>query len=219
MKSQFAKFSMQQGDGSGNGGYVPDHIAAMNNWSSALDGNDSRANHNQPPQPPRSGLLSNWNAGNMQGSPSQPQPPQQPGAPNPDSIVEQDTLEQRIVQQQPRPSLTPPPQQYQQAWQMGQAPQPVNPQVYMNGPASPRESGITPYSTIFPNGPVPPAMQMPPVQQPVSQALNPSLYPPMMNGPTTNAPVMSMPGYAQVPMQSMGGYNGYPGPGGPPYMQ
>lgn len=101
---------------------------------------------------------------------------------------------------------------------MGQAPQQVNPQAYMNGPVSPRESGITPYTSIFPNGPVS-AMQMPPMQLPVSQPLNPALFPPA-NGPTTNAPVMSMPGYAQVPMQSMGGYNGngYPGAGGPPYM-
>lgn len=205
---------MQQGDGNG---HMPDHIAAMNNWSSDLNGNDPRANHNQqpPPQPPRSGLLSNWNAGNVQGPPPQPQP----GAQNFNAILDQDTLEQRIVQ--PQPSLTPQPQSYQQqAWQIGQAPQPVNPQAYMHGPASPRESGIMPYTSIFPNGPVPPAMQMPPVQLPVSQPLNPALFPPM-NGPTTNAPVMSMPGYAQVPMQSMGGYNGngYPGAGQPPYMQ
>jgi LCP family protein required for cell wall assembly len=56
------------------------------------------------------------------------------------------------------------------------------------------------------------------MQRPVSQSLNPPLYPPMY-GPNTNAPVMSMPGYAQVPMQPMGGNGGYPGAGGPPYMQ
>ncbi len=95
---------------------------------------------------------------------------------------------------------------------MGPTQQPVNPQAFMNGPVSPRESGITPNSAIFPNQPV---------QLPVSQPLNPPLYPPMY-GPNTNAPVMSMPGYAQVPMQPMGpmgGNGGYPGAGGPPYMQ
>ncbi len=100
---------------------------------------------------------------------------------------------------------------------MGQAPQPVNPQAFMNGPVSPRESGITPYASIFPNQPVSPAMQAQPAQFPISQPLNPSLYPPMY-GPVTNAPVMSMPGYAQVPMQPLGGNGGYPGAGGPPYM-
>ena len=212
MKSQFVKFTKQQGNGNG---YVPDHIAAMNNWSSAPNGNDPGANQ-QPAPPSRSGLLSNWNAGNVQVPPSQPQPPPQPGARHPNSIVEQDTLEQRSVQRQPVPPLPPLPRQ--QAWQMGQAPQPVNPQAFMNGPVSPRESGITPYTSIFPNQPVSPAMQAQSAQFPISQPLNPSSYPPMY-GPITNAPVMPVPGYAQVPMQPVGGNGGYPGAGGPPYMQ
>src|SRR5258708_39549446 len=57
-------------------------------------------------------------------------------------------------------------------------------------------------------------MQYQPVQLPVSQPLNPPMY-----GPHTNAPVMSAPGYAQVPMQPLRGNEGYPGAGGPTYRQ
>jgi len=205
------KFTKQQGNGNG---YVPDHIAAMSNWSSVSNGNDPWANQ-QPAPPSRSGLLSNWNAGNVQGPRSQSQPPQPPGPRHPDSIVEQDTLEHRSVQRQPQPPFA---SQSQQSWQVGQVHQPVNPQAFMNGPVSPRESGITLSSSLFPNQPISSAMLPQPVQLPVSQPLNPSLYPSMYR-PNTNAPVMPMSGYAQVPMQPVGGNGGYPGAGGPPYMQ
>ena len=116
---------------------------------------------------------------------------------------------------QPAPSRPLMPLQPGQVWQNQQA---VNPQAFMNGPVSPRESGITPYSSIFPNQPVSPVTQgqsFQPVQLPLSQPLNPTFYPPTY-GPNTNVPVM--PGYAQVPMQPTGGKMGYPGTGGPPYM-
>ena len=213
------KFQTQQGK---DNGYVPDHIAALNSWSSARNSNHSH--RNQQPAPPasppqadasRSGLLSNWNSANPQGSSFQPQPqaPSQAGSRNSDAFVEQDTLEQRSVQ--PAPSLPPMPLQPRQVWQNPQA---VNPQAFMNGPVSPRESGITPYSSIFPNQPVAPTTSgrsFQPVQYPVSQPLNPTFYPPTY-GPNTNVPVM--PGYAQVPMQPAGGNMGYPGAGGPPYI-
>src|SRR5260370_36357860 len=186
----------------------------MNKWSSVSNRNDSGANQpQQPQQRPTSGLLSNWNAGDVQN----PQPQRQAGAQQSNFIVEQDTLEERIVQPYQSQQL-PQPQQPQRAWQMGPVAQPVNPQAFTNGPISPRESGITPYSTIFPNEPVPPAMQSLPVQQPASQPF----YPPMYGGPNTNGPVMPRPGYAQVPRQPVGGYggySGYPGAGGPPDMQ
>ena len=214
MKSQFVKFNTQQGSGNGD---VPDHIVPMNKWSSVSNRNDSGANQPQQSQKrPTSGLLSNWNAGDVQG----PQPQRQAGAQQSNFIVEQDTLEQRIVQPPAQLSQSwqlPQPQQPLQTWQMGPVAQPVNPHVFMNGPISPRESGITSHSAIFPNEPVPPAMQTLPVQQPASQPL----YPPMYGGPNNNAPVMPGPGYAQVPMQPMGGnggYGGYPGAGGPPYI-
>ncbi len=128
---------------------------------------------------------------------------------------------QRTMQPVPPQPLMPP--QTGQAWQVGPNPQVVNPQAFMNGPVSPRESGITSYSSIFPNQPMPPMMQgqsYPPVQLPLSQPLNPAFYPPTYgpNGPNTNVPIMPMPGYAQVPMQPPGRNMGYPGPGGPPYM-
>jgi LCP family protein required for cell wall assembly len=221
LKSQFVKFTKQQGHGND---YVPDHIAAMNNWSSAPNGNDPLSNQQSAlsssppplPNPPRSGLLSNWNAGNAEVPSFQPQPPQQPGGRNLNAIIEQDTLEQRAIQ--PGPSQPLAPLQPQQVWRTGQSPQPVNPQAFMNGPVSLRESGITPYSTLFPNQPIPPALQTQPVQLPISQTLNPSLYP-STYGPNTNVPVMPMHGYAQVPMQPVGRNGGYPGAGGPPYIQ
>ena len=113
------------------------------------------------------------------------------------------------------------PPQSGQTWYAGLNPQMVNPQAFMNGPVSPRESGITSQAAFFPNQPIVPAMQGQPFQParpPLSQPLNPPFYPPVY-GPNTNAPVMSMPGYAQVPMQPVGGnMGGYPGAGGPPYM-
>ncbi|HEY6542816.1 MAG TPA: LCP family protein, partial [Ktedonobacteraceae bacterium] len=221
MKSQFVKFNAQQGN---DNGYVPDHIAALNSWSSALNGNDSDMNRQPAPPagpPPanssRSGLLSNWNAASTQGSSFQPQPqaPWQAGARNPDAIIEQDTLEQRTVQ--PAPSQ---PLMSLQPGQVWQNPPAVNPQAFMNGPVSPRESGITSQAAFFPNRPIAPAMQsqsFQPAQLPLSQPLKSSFYPPVY-GPNTNAPVMPRPGYAQVPMQPMGGNMGYSGAGGPPYM-
>lgn len=224
MKSQFVKFNAQQGDDNGS---VPDHIADLNSWSSARHGNDSDTNR-QPvtpanlPQakPSRSGLLSNWNAAKSQGSSFQPQPqsqtPWQAGPRNPGATIEQGALEQRTIQPAPpQPFMS---SQPGQVWHAGQNPQAVNPQAFMNGPVSPRESGITPYSSMFPHQPVSPVIQgqsFQPVQLPLSQPLNPSFYQPSY-GPNTNVPVM--PGYAQVPMQPMRGNMGYPGSGGPPYM-
>ncbi len=214
MKSQFVKLIKQQGNGNGD---VPDHIAAMTNWSSVPDGDDRRA-YQQPAPSSHSGLLSNWNADNGQGTPLQSQPPLQSGARDLNAIVEQDTLEQRSVQGPPQLAAASLPQQ--QAWQMGRAPQPVNPQVYMNGPVSPRESGITPYASLFPNQSVSPAMQAQPARLPISQPLNPNRYAPNppVYGPVTNAPIMPVPGYTQFPMQPVGGNGSYQAAGGPPYI-
>ena len=91
-------------------------------------------------------------------------------------------------------------------WQDGPIGQSVNPQAFMQGPVSPRESGITPFSTMYPNGQMsqmPQTMQAPPMQP---------LYPPAMYGSNTNMPVMSMPGMSSPPMPQVG----YPGAGGPP---
>lgn len=108
-----------------------------------------------------------------------------------------------------------------QPGQVWQNPQPVDPQAFMNGPVSPRESGITPQAAFSPNQPLANAMQgqsFQPARHSLSQPLNPSFYPPVY-GPDTSAPVMPGSGYAQVPMQPAGGNMRYPGAGGPPYMQ
>src|SRR5260370_39068982 len=114
----------------------------MNKWSSVSNRNDSGANQpQQPQQRPTSGLLSNWNAGDVQG----PQPQRQAGAQQSNFIVEQDTLEERIVQPPAQPYQSRQlPQQPQRAWQMGPVAQPVNPQAFMTGAISPRASRIKP---------------------------------------------------------------------------
>ena len=184
---------MQPGDTNEN---VPEHIRAMNSWSPVPDGYnpvDNQPSRSVPPpvpmpsQRPRAGLLSSWNAGKGQNL----QPQQQPGVQNLDSIVNQDTLEQRTVQ--------PPPTQ--QAWPVGHAANRVDPQAFMNGPVSPRDSGIAAFPALYGNAPV---------QQPAA----PRVYPPdpQMFGQNMSAPPMPMPGYAQAPVQQMG----YAGAGGPP---
>jgi LCP family protein required for cell wall assembly len=225
LKSQFVRFNNAQQGKNKNNGYDPDHNAAMNNWSSAYNGDDSGVNRQPvppgpPARPPRSGLLSKWNAVNMQEPSFQPQPQAYPqtGTRYPDAIIEQETLEQRAVQPAPSQSLMS--LQPGQVWRTGQNAQPVNAQAFMNGPVSPRESGITPQAAYFPQQPINPALQgqsVQPVHLLLSQPLNPSFYPPVY-GPNTNAPAMPTPGYAQVPMRPADGNTGYPGPGGPPYL-
>jgi len=201
---------------------VPEHIAAMNRWSSVPAGSDSTVDQSQAnkfsssqvlPRPgtgllSNSGLVLNWNDGNVQPPHShysqQQQYSQQPVY-NPISVAEQDTLEHRIAQ----PQSTSQPGRGGQIWREVQMSQSVNPQAFMHGPVSPRESGITPFSNMYANGQVaqmsqmmPQAVQAPPMQRPASQPW----YSPPMYGPNTNMPVMAMPGQ-QV---------GYPGAGGPP---
>ena len=198
---------------------MPAHIAAMNRWARVPAGSDSTADQSQAnmlsssqvlPHPgtgllSTSGLVSNWNDGNVQPLHShysqQPQYSQQPGY-NAISVAEQDTLEHRIVQ----PQSTRQPGRGKLVWSEEPMSQGVNPQAFMHGPVSPRESGITPFSNMYANGQVAQAVQAPPMRRPASQPL----YSPPMYGPDTNMPVMAIPGQ-QV---------GYPGAGGPPpFMQ
>ena len=198
---------------------MPEHIAAMNRWARFPAGSDSTADQSQAnmlsssqvlPHPgtgllSTSGLVSNWNDGNVQPLHShysqQPQYSKQPGY-NAISVAEQDTLEHRIAQ----PQSTGQPGRGKLVWSEEPMSQSVNPQAFMHGPVSPRESGITPFSNMYANGQVARAVQAPPMRRPASQ----SLYSPPMYGPDTNMPVMAMPGQ-QV---------GYPGAGGPPpFMQ
>ena len=197
---------------------MPEHIAAMNRWARVPAGSDSSVEQSQAnvlsssqvlPRPgtgllSNSGVVSNWNDGNVQPHShysQQPQYSKQPGY-NAISVAEQDTLEHRIAQ----PQSTGQPGRGKLVWSEEPMSQSVNPQAFMHGPVSPRESGITPFSNMYANGQVAQAVQAPPMQRPASQPL----YSPPMYGPDTNMPVMAIPGQ-QV---------GYPGAGGPPpFMQ
>lgn len=99
-----------------------------------------------------------------------------------------------------------PPQLQQSAqplvWDNRSQGQAYNPpvQAFMNGPVSPRESGVTPFAQLYPDGPISQGLQPPAMPQP--------LYP--QQGPVTNAPVMPMPGYPVLYPNQQGGM--------PPYM-
>ncbi len=93
---------------------------------------------------------------------------------------------------------------------MGPGTQTVNPQAFMNGPTSPRESGVTPFASMYANA------LMAPARQPVTPPAYPQMPPVQpMYGQNPQGPMMSVPGYGQPPMQQMGD----PGVGGPPNMQ
>ncbi len=113
------------------------------------------------------------------------------------SIVDQDTLEQRAVQsQQLSPSSPQQPTWGNGAWSNTTYP---NAHALMHGPISPRESGITPYAALYAQAPIPQAFQAAPYALPLSQPLNPQ-----QQGPNTNMPVMSMPGFAVMPPNQQG---------------
>lgn len=192
---------------------VPDHIAAMSQWSRVPDDNDlnqpqmSMPPTSQPVPGSRSGLLSNAGLSpNWQSQ--QPRPAL--------SLTEQDTLEQVAVDG----PLKRPANYTQQP--------PI--QAFVNGPVSPGQSGVTPFSSAQMQGAMPQAMNAPamapmspmaPVQRPVTRPLTQPLAHPGY-GPQTNAPVMSMPGMvpmmAQSPLQTRPSAPLQPMtyPGGPP---
>src|SRR2546421_6342784 len=136
----------------------------MNRWSSVPAGSDSTVDQSQAnkfsssqvlPRPgtgllSNSGLVLNWNDGNVQPPHShysqQQQYSQQPVY-NPISVAEQDTLEHRIAQ----PQSTSQPGRGGQIWRGRKKKQSGKPQAVMHGPRSPPANPIYPLSHTYSN--------------------------------------------------------------------
>lgn len=185
MKSQFIKIGDPQEKDT-----IPNHLAVMSGWV--------------PQQP---------------GAPGAPggQPLEKPLMPGQQqysgrvSIVDQDTVEQRALPLRWESPQQPQPPQLQQSAQplvwdnrsQGQVPNPPV-QAFMNGPVSPRESGVTPFAQLYPDGPLSQGLQPPAMPQP---------FYPQQQGPVTNVPMMPMmpmPSYPVLYPNQQGGM--------PPYM-
>ncbi len=162
-------------------------------------GEQTTPGHTPEPQRPGKGLLSNWNAGNVQ-------LPYHNGIPHSMPMTEQDTLKQRAM----NGSAT------------GLAPNANAAQAQMLAygqmPPSPNQSGITPFSAMYGNSQTLSPPQIPPVQYPGMQAFSPVIGPNSPSQPLMGS--MPMLGFAPAsaplsPMQA--GYQ--PAGGFPPFGQ
>lgn len=162
-------------------------------------GEQTTPDHTPEPQRPGTGLLSNWNAGNVP-------LPYHNGIAHPMPVTEQDTLKQRAM----NGSAT------------GLAPNANAAQAQMLAygqmPPSPNQSGITFFSAMHANSQTLSPPQFPPVQYPGMQAFSPVIGPNSPSQPLMGS--MPMLGFAPAsaplsPMQA--GYQ--PAGGFPPFGQ
>jgi len=204
LKSQFVKINTFQGQGN-----QVDQSPSTDSWSMAdphsgvpfdqSRGERTTPGHTPTQQRPGKGLLSNWNAGNVQ-------LPYHNGIPSSMPMTEQDTVEQRAMN----------------GLATGYDPNANTAQAHMLAygqmPQSPNQSGITPFSSMYANSQTPSSPQFPPVQYPGMQAFSPVMGPNSPSQPMMGS--MPMYGYAPASAPLSPFQAGYQRTGGfPPYGQ